>query len=55
MEDDEWITEKGMKLLMNATYSNMKTTYRTIEVSESTGEPIGHINFSERGIFNFGK
>jgi hypothetical protein len=37
MEDDEWITEKGMKLLMNATYSNMKTTYRTIEVSESTG------------------
>lgn len=45
MEDDEWITEKGMKLLMNATYSNMKTTYRTVKVSESTGEPIGHINF----------
>lgn len=45
MEDDEWITEKGMKLLMNTTYSNMKTTYRTVKVSESTGEPIGHINF----------
>lgn len=45
MEDDEWITEKGMKLLMNVTYSNMKTVYRTVKVSESIGEPIGHINF----------
>lgn len=55
MEDDEWITEKGMKLLMNATYSNMKTTYRTIKVSESTGEPIGHINFFRARHFQLWK
>ncbi len=55
MEDDEWITEKGMKLLMNATYSNMKTTYRTIEVSESTGESIGHINFFRARHFQLWK
>lgn len=45
MEDDEWITEKGMKLLMKHTYPQMKPTYRTIKVSESNGEAIGHINF----------
>ncbi len=55
MEDDEWITEKGMKLLMNATYSNMKTTYRTVKVSESTGEPIGHINFFRARHFQLWK
>lgn len=45
LEDDDWITEKGMRLLMEDTFSNMKPVYRTIKVSESTGEKIGHINF----------
>ena len=45
LEDDDWITEKGMKLLMDETFSNMKPIYRTVKVSESTGEEIGHINF----------
>ena len=45
LEDDEWITEKGMKQLMTETFPNMKPTYRTIKVSESNGEEIGHINF----------
>lgn len=45
LEDDDWITEKGMKLLMEETYTNMKPNYRTVKVTESTGEEIGHINF----------
>jgi len=45
MEDDDWITDKGMQKLMKETFFNMKPTYRTIRVKESTGEPIGHINF----------
>ena len=45
LEDDDWITEKGMRLLMEDTFSNMKPVYRTIKVSEGTGEKIGHINF----------
>lgn len=45
MEDDNWITDTGMKLLMEETFHKMKPTYRTVKVSESTGEAIGHINF----------
>lgn len=45
MEDDDWITQTGMELLMQETFPNMKPTYRTVKVSESTGEAIGHINF----------
>lgn len=45
LEDDEWITKQGMRQLMTETFPNMKPTYRTIKVSESTGEEIGHINF----------
>lgn len=45
MEDDDWITQTGMELLMQETFPNMKPTYRTVRVSESTGEAIGHINF----------
>lgn len=45
MEDDDWITEKGMELLMQQTFSEMKPTYRTVKVSESIGEKIGHVNF----------
>jgi predicted alpha/beta hydrolase len=45
MQDDDWITETGMKLLMNETYVNMKPIYRTVHPNESNGEEIGHINF----------
>lgn len=45
MQDDDWITETGMKLLMNETYVNMKPIYRTVYPHESNGEEIGHINF----------
>ncbi len=45
MEDDDWITQTGMELLMQETFPKMKPTYRTVRVSESTGEAIGHINF----------
>lgn len=45
MEDDDWITKTGMELLMKETFPKMKPTYRTVKVSESTGEAIGHINF----------
>ena len=45
MQDDDWITETGMKLLMNETYVNMKPIYRTVHPHESNGEEIGHINF----------
>jgi len=45
MQDDDWITETGMKLLMNETYLNMKPIYRTVHPHESNGEEIGHINF----------
>ena len=45
LEDDTWITQTGMELLMRETFSNMKPTYRTVKVAESTGEEIGHINF----------
>ncbi|MCT4322938.1 alpha/beta hydrolase family protein [Elizabethkingia anophelis] len=44
-EDDVWLTEKGVKSLLNDTYPNMKPTYRLIKVSESEKGEIGHINF----------
>ncbi len=44
-EDDVWLTEKGVKSLLNETYPNMKPTYRLIKVSESEKGKIGHINF----------
>ncbi len=44
-EDDVWLTEKGVKSLLNETYPNMKPTYRLIKVSESEKGKIGHVNF----------
>lgn len=44
-EDDAWLTEKGVKSLMQETYPNMKPTYRLIKTSESDKNEIGHINF----------
>lgn len=44
-EDDNWVTQKGMKNLLKNVYPNLKTTYREIKISESEKREIGHINF----------
>lgn len=44
-EDDVWLTEKGIKSLLDDTYPNLKPTYRLIKTSESEKGEIGHINF----------
>ena len=44
-EDDVWLTEKGVKSLLENTYPNLKPTYRLIKTSESEKNEIGHINF----------
>lgn len=44
-EDDAWLTEKGVKSLLNDTFPNLKPTYRLIKTSESEKGEIGHINF----------
>lgn len=44
-EDDVWLTEKGVKSLMNETYSNLKPQFRILKTSESEKGKIGHINF----------
>lgn len=44
-EDDAWLTEKGVKSLLNDTYPNLKPTYRLVRISESEKREIGHVNF----------
>lgn len=44
-EDDDWLTEKGVKSLLNDTYPNLKPTFRLIKTSESEKGEIGHVNF----------
>lgn len=44
-EDDVWLTEKGVKSLLNETYPNLKPVYRLIKISESEKGEIGHVNF----------
>ncbi|WP_312900278.1 alpha/beta hydrolase family protein [Chryseobacterium taichungense] len=44
-EDDIWLTEKGVKSLLNDTYPNLRPTYRLIKTSESEKGEIGHVNF----------
>ncbi|WP_374442272.1 alpha/beta fold hydrolase [Epilithonimonas sp.] len=44
-EDDAWLTEKGVKSLLENTYPNLQPTYRLIYISESEKGEIGHINF----------
>lgn len=44
-EDDIWLTEKGVKSLLENTYPNLKPTYRLVKTSESEKRIIGHINF----------
>ncbi|WP_374461739.1 alpha/beta fold hydrolase [Chryseobacterium taeanense] len=44
-EDDVWLTEKGVKSLLNETYPNLRPVYRLIKISESEKGEIGHVNF----------
>ncbi len=44
-EDDIWLTEKGVKSLLNNTYPNLRPVYRLIKTSESEQGEIGHVNF----------
>ena len=44
-EDDAWLTEKGVKSLLENTYPNLRPTYRPISPSESEKGEIGHVNF----------
>lgn len=44
-EDDGWLTEKGVRSLLNDTYPNLKPTYRLLKTSESDKGEIGHVNF----------
>jgi predicted alpha/beta hydrolase len=44
-EDDIWLTEKGVKSLLNDTYPNLRPTYRLVKTSESAKKEIGHVNF----------
>lgn len=44
-EDDVWLTEKGVRSLLNDTYPNLRPTYRLIRTSESEKGEIGHVNF----------
>ncbi len=51
-EDDAWLTDKGVKSLLNDTYPNLKPTYRLIKTSESEKGEIGHINFFRKYNMN---
>lgn len=44
-EDDAWLTEKGVKSLLNDTYFNLRPQFRILKASESEEVKIGHINF----------
>lgn len=54
-EDDVWLTEKGVRSLLEDTYPNLRPTYRIVKTSESEKGEIGHVNFSEVITRNFGK
>ena len=44
-DDDEWLTETGVKSLMTETYPNLKPTYTLLNSKDSPNNTIGHINF----------
>lgn len=45
MEDDSWVTYKGIQALLDETYPNLKPAIREVKISESEAGKIGHINF----------
>ncbi len=44
-EDDGWLTEKGVKRLLETTYPYLQPVYRLIMKKESDLSSIGHVNF----------
>lgn len=44
-DDDAWMTEKGVKSLMEDTYPQLRPKYKIISAAESPEKKIGHINF----------
>lgn len=44
-EDDVWLTDKGVKSLLDDVYSNLKPDYRLLQTAESEKGEIGHVNF----------
>lgn len=44
-DDDRWLTEKGVKRLLETTYPHLTPVYRLIGKNESDHGRIGHINF----------
>jgi len=44
-EDDGWLTEKGVKRLLETTYPYLHPVYRLILKKESDQRNIGHVNF----------
>lgn len=45
IQDDSWVTRKGIESLMSETYPNMNYRIRRILTSESQAGEIGHVNF----------
>ena len=45
MEDDLWVTDKGVRALLEETYPNMHPKIRKVMVAESDHGKIGHIQF----------
>lgn len=44
-EDDDWLTDRGVRSLLKDTYPHLKPKFRLIKTSESEKGEIGHINF----------
>lgn len=44
-EDDDWLTDRGVRSLLEDTYPQLQATYRVIKTSESEVKQIGHVNF----------
>ncbi len=45
MEDDTWVTNKGVQALLQETYPNLQPKIRKVMVAESDHGKIGHIQF----------
>lgn len=45
IEDDAWVTEKGIRTLLDETYPGLQARIRPVKVSESDAGKIGHVNF----------
>lgn len=44
-DDDAWLTDKGVKSLLETTYPNLKPQYKILSHKESQIGKIGHVNF----------